>query len=72
MVGFEIEWWLASVERFEGAPAALVRSKVKYNGAAEPSPFRTIWMLLNGSWHTTAVGKLGHAEPGAAPDRGGM
>src|SRR5262245_3151496 len=62
LVGFEIEQWQVAAERFGGASAALVRSQIRYNGSLEPSEFRTIWVLVDGAWHTTAVGKLGDAE----------
>src|SRR4051812_44095344 len=58
LVSFEVERWESAAERFGGAPAALVRSAVRYNESPEPAPFRTIWVCVGGEWYTTAVGKL--------------
>ena len=72
LVSFEVERWEPAVERFGGAPAAVVRSAVRYNGLPEPASFRTIWVRVGGEWYTTAVGKLWPAEPSAAADPAGM
>ncbi|MBX9625210.1 MAG: hypothetical protein K2X82_15490 [Gemmataceae bacterium] len=59
LVAFAVERWEPTVERFGGAAAAVVRSEMRYNGAAEPTSFRTIWVRVCGEWYTTAVGKIG-------------
>ena len=57
LVAFAVEDWHEVVARY-GGPAAVVRSQVRYNGSARPSPFRTIWVQVDGVWHTTATGKF--------------
>ena len=43
-------------------PIALVLSKILYNERAEPSGFKTPWVLDNGEWYTTAVGRTNWAS----------
>jgi hypothetical protein len=46
-----------SVARFSGCPAAVVVTKVRYNGSSD-SEFRCIWVYSEGTWFTTALGKV--------------
>jgi hypothetical protein len=53
-----VEQFHPSVERFCGWPAAVVVTKVRYNGSNNDSEFRCIWVYNQGTWFTTALGKL--------------
>lgn len=75
---FEVEQFHPSVERFASCPAAVVVTRVRYNGLGEPAQFRCIWVYSGGNWFSTALGKIWFgpqrdntkdaAEPGAGPD----
>ncbi len=70
LVSFEIERWEPTVERFAGAPAAVVRTEVRYNELPKPTSFRTIWVFVDSEWYMTAVGKFWADEPSAALEPG--
>ncbi len=70
-VSFEVERWEPTIERFGGAPAAVVRTVVRYNELPEPTSFRTIWVFVDSQWFTTAVGKLWPDDSSAAPSPAG-
>src|SRR5262245_15312993 len=54
----DVEQIHRSVERFSGCPAAVVVTKVRYNQRRETSEFRCIWVYADGTWFSTALGKI--------------
>lgn len=57
VISVEIEAIHDKAPLYSDLPAALVISKVRYNGTDVDSHFRTVWVLVNDKWYTTAIGK---------------
>jgi hypothetical protein len=53
-----VEQFHASVQRFHGCAAAVVVTRVQYNEGKHESDFRCIWVFDQGTWFTTALGKI--------------
>ena len=58
-----LEQFHPSVARFSCCPAAVVITKVRYNGRSSDTEFRCIWVYSEGTWFTTALGKMRFAIP---------
>jgi len=58
VISVDIEKFHERAPLYSNKPAVLVVSKVKYNGHDKINQSRTIWVLDNGTWYTTALGKI--------------
>jgi hypothetical protein len=51
------EFWPSS-KRSPGCPAALVVTKIRYNGLNDAGESRCIWVYSEDTWFTTSLGKM--------------
>jgi hypothetical protein len=58
VLSIHVDRFVPSLERYSGAPAARVVTRVRYNRSSHVSEFRCIWVYSNGVWFTTSLGKI--------------